>query len=174
MEMFTLPYILAGLALLFWGKKIFWFLVGTAGFVLGVVSATYFFYEQSDRFILTVGLVFGFLGIFLAIFLQRIAVGIAGFVIGAYTLFFVLDLAEPTRGIPVWIYGAGGVTGLILAYFLFDWALVVLSSLAGAMLIMEQVYFGDTLTLALAGGLFFLGIWIQTKSSSLKKEKAKA
>ena len=54
------------------------------------------------------------------------------------------------EGILFWLfYGIGGIIGILLVMFLFDWALIILSSLAGAALIVQS--------LALAGGTG--GLW---------------
>jgi hypothetical protein len=90
---------------------------------------------------LVVGLAAGVIGALLAIFLQRVSVGVAGFLAGGYVALSLLDvfgLGETT--IPAWVLAfVGAVVGLVLALALLEWALIVLSSLSGASLIAQSI-----------------------------------
>jgi hypothetical protein len=163
--------LLLGGALLVAGRKLFWLFVGAAGFVTGIQLATRF-WQGSDVLIIIVGLVVGVIFALLAIFLQAILIGIAGFLTGGY----VFSMLATTLGIDVtgamtWIiYIIGGVLGVILVSILFDWALITLSSLAGAALIVQAFYLQGA-----AGGLLFFILFIAGvifQGSLLRREKA--
>ncbi|RPJ27413.1 MAG: hypothetical protein EHM33_08145 [Chloroflexi bacterium] len=148
--------LILGGALLIAGRKLFWLFVGAAGFVTGIQLATRFG-QGSDVLAIIVGLVLGVIFALLAIFLQAIVIGIAGFLTGGY-IFTVLAtmLGIDTIGAMTWvIYIIGGVLGVILISFLFDWALITLSSLAGASLIV-QAFSSQGAT----GGLLFFILFI--------------
>lgn len=162
-----------GGGLLLAGRKLFWLFVGAAGFLTGIQLSTRF-WQGSDLLAIIVGLVLGVIFALLAIFLQALVIGIAGFLIGGY-IFTALAamLGMDVTGSMTWIlYGIGGVIGFILVSFLFDWAIITLSSLAGASLIIQS-FFPESGT---GGVIFFilliLGVVIQ--GSILRQEKAAA
>jgi len=163
--------LILGSALLIAGRKLFWLFVGAAGFVTGMQLATRFS-QASDVLAIIIGLIIGVIFALLAIFLQALVIGIAGFLIGGY-IFTVLAtmLAIDVAGVTTWvIYIIGGILGLILVSFLFDWALITLSSLAGASLII-QAFFPQGST----GGLIFFILFIAgvlIQGSILRREKA--
>jgi hypothetical protein len=161
-EMLNVINLVLGSALLLAGRKLFWLFVGAAGFVTGMQLATRF-WQGSDLLAILVGLVIGVIFALLAIFLQALVIGIAGFLIGGYILtglaaMFGMELSGGTTWV---VYIVGGVIGVILVSFLFDWAIITLSSLAGASLIVQSF-----LSQGPAGGilffiLFILGVVIQ-------------
>jgi len=169
--MLNLINLILGAALLVAGRKLFWLFVGAAGFVTGMELATRF-WQGSDLLAILIGLVVGIIFAVLAIFLQALVIGIAGFLIGGY-IFIALAamLGIEVTGIATWIvYGVGGVIGLLLVSFLFDWALITLSSLAGASLMIQAFFpqgaFGGLLLIV----LFILGILIQ--GFTLRRDRA--
>src|SRR5215208_1738541 len=129
--MLSVINLLLGSALLVAGRKLFWLFVGAAGFVTGMQLATRF-WQGPDLLALIVGLVVGVIFALLAIFLQALVIGIAGFLIGGYILTVLAAmLGIDVTGVTTWIvYVIGGLIGLLLVSFLFDWAIITLSSLA--------------------------------------------
>jgi hypothetical protein len=163
--------LILGGALLVAGRKLFWLFVGAAGFVTGVQLATRF-WEGSDFLAIIVGLVIGVIFALLAIFLQALLIGVAGFLSGGYVLTVLVSmLGIDVAGTTTWIvYVIGGVIGVILVSFLFDWALITLSSLAGASLVI-QAFFPE----GAAGGLVFFVLFIAGvlfQGAILRRERA--
>lgn len=158
-----------GTALLVAGRKLFWLLVGAIGFVIGIQVAARFFHGSELTMILA-GLVLGIIFAVLAIFLESIAIGLAGFLGGGYVLLSIAALLGFDRGVISWIaFIVGGIIGIALIAFLFDWALISISSLAGASMIVDAFHFRQA-----TGGLVFLvlliaGVVIQ--GSVLGREK---
>jgi hypothetical protein len=100
--------------------------------------------------------VIGIIFALLAIFLQRVAIAIAGFLAGGYILTALASMLGFDSGALFWItYVIGGILGLILVSLLFDWALITLSSLAGASLVVQGLF-----PEAAAGGLIFLMLFL--------------
>jgi hypothetical protein len=129
--------ILLGAALLLAGHRLFWLFVGAIGFVAGLQLATQF-WQGPEGLSIVVGLVVGVLFALLAIFLQGAAIGVAGFLAGGYILTVLAGMLGLNQGAFSWVvYVIGGIVGLILVFFLFDWAIITLSSLAGASLITQ-------------------------------------
>jgi hypothetical protein len=86
----------------------------------------------------------GLFGMLLAIFVQRLAVGLAGFVVGAWFAAGLLGLdlahAMATRPGPALLVLLAGILAAVLAVRLFDFALIALSALAGAGLIADAAH----------------------------------
>jgi hypothetical protein len=117
----------------------------------------------------------GITGAVLAVFFQKIAVGLAGFAAGGYIGINLLRLLGFNLGQIIWLpYLIGGVVGAVLLYLIFDWALIFVSSLSGASLIIQAVNFNPRLELGMFIALVILGIIIQTmlyqKSKSVQAE----
>ncbi len=73
---------LIGVVILLFGRRLFWLCVAAVGFAAGVEFAPHFVHEPSTLVLLTVAIVLGFIGALLALFLQKIAIAIAGFLAG--------------------------------------------------------------------------------------------
>ncbi len=151
--------LILGLVLLVAGRRLFWLLVGAIGFVIGVMLANQFFHG-SELTVVLAGLVLGLIFALLAIFLESVAIGIAGFLGGGYVLLSIagmLGLNQTTNNnLMTWvIFAVGGVIGVILVALLFSWALITISSLAGASMVVSA--FGMT---AATAGLVFIGLVI--------------
>src|SRR6266446_8650500 len=96
---FPVPIIglIIGAVILLFGRKLFWLFVAAVGFAAGVEFAPHLIHEPSPLLALTFALVLGFIGALLAIFLQKIAIAVVGFLAGGKlagavaTAFFVKD-----------------------------------------------------------------------------------
>src|SRR4051794_37808336 len=138
----SLPIISAivGTIVLLFGRKLFWLCVAAVGFAAGVEVVPHLVAQPSPLLALTFALVLGFAGALLALFLQKIAVGIAGFVAGGRLALTVAAAFMADAAHNYWLtFIIGGVVGAILLLVLFDWALVFLSSIVGAYLIQGVV-----------------------------------
>lgn len=163
--------ILAGIVLLVAGRRLFWLFVGLIGFISGINIAAGVFPGKPEWMILAVALMAGILGALLALFLQRLAIGLAGFFAGAYIVVRLLHISGlGTSGIDWLLFLIGGILGLLLMIVLFDWALIILSSLAGAGLITETIRLGHSGATLLFIALFVAGVIIQ--SPSIKTERS--
>lgn len=155
-----------GIVLLLFGRRAFWIFVAVAGFIAGITFATQFMSGKPELVILLIGVVAGIIGAFLGIALEWLAILIAGFLAGGYlatTLVISLGLTLSIgNGV---IYIIGGIIGLILVAALFDWAIIVLSVLLGAEIIMPflsisaSAYWLVFLGLLIVGILVQVGIW---------------
>lgn len=162
--MAQLIFILTGLVILTLGRKLFWLLVGTVGFLVGLVLAAQWLSEQPDWVILVAALLGGIVGALLAIFVQKIAVSIAGFVVGGWALIWLLESFNLDLGQWQWLLAiVGGIIGLILAISLFEAALIVMSVLVGTILIVQVTKFDALIAALLFLALIVLGIVVQVK-----------
>ena len=156
--------VLVGIALLTTGRRLFWVFVGAAGFLLASSLASEFMSSQPEWVALVVALAAGLIGVVLAIFAQRFAVGAAGFVLGSYalaSLFFAVGL-EGTGWMWLALLG-GGIIALALALIVLDFALIFLSSVAGAGLIVQTIHIDPPMSFALFAVLFGIGVAIQVR-----------
>jgi hypothetical protein len=140
------PWLIVGIALLTFGRKAFWMFVGGIGFLVGIQFATQVVRIEADWLVLAIAVVAGLAGGLLALLLQGAAVGLAGFVAGGLLLLSLVEAMGWTKGSltefalgPVLAFVAGGILGAILLGVLFDWALIVLSSVIGALMLSEAV-----------------------------------
>jgi hypothetical protein len=170
--MVLIPKILVGILLLIFGRKLFWLFVGGIGFFAAMGFTSQLFQSQPEWFTLILALATGIIGAILAVFLQRIAIGLAGFLAGGYLTLSFLDIlgVELTRLalLPLII---GGIVGAVLVVLLFDWALIVLSSLVGASLISQAIPLERPFGVVLFIGSFFVGIVIQMGMIRAQKSK---
>jgi hypothetical protein len=152
--------VLVGLALAFFGRQLFWLFVGGAGFAAGMVIATDLLQGQSELMVLVIAVLAGIIGALLSIFLQRLAIGLAGFVAGGYAL---MNLAAALgRQDWAWLgFIVGGVVGALLVMVLFDWALIFLSALTGALLVVDNIKLDPAISLLVFAVLLIAGILAQ-------------
>jgi uncharacterized protein DUF4203 len=156
---------LIGVVILFFGRKLFWLCVAAVGFAAGVEVAPHLIHEPSPMMALTFALVLGFIAALLAIFLQKIAIGVAGFFAGgklatAMAAAFFVQHAQ-YFGITFII---GGIIGALLLLLLFDWALIFLSAVVGAHLIQTAVALPAVGTAVLFGVLVLIGVIVQASA----------
>jgi hypothetical protein len=156
--------LIAGVALLIAGRRLFWLFVGLVGFV-----TVYRWFAPAHGTMASGGwllaILAGVVGILLAIFLQRVAVALAGFFAGGWFAAQLLGLHMTNpRGGDLLIFVVAGVIAALLAIALFDLALIVLSSLAGADLVVAAMHPGAQsarlllIVLAVAGIAVQMGI----------------
>ena len=156
--------LLIGIAVLTLGRRLFWIFVGTAGFLLGTRLATQFPVSGPEWTPLAVALFAGLIGAIFALFAQKLAVGIAGFVMGGHSLewlFLTMGLAGTGWMWPALI--GGGMAGAVLVLLVFDWALILLSSFAGAMMITQAAGLTLPMNVLLFLVLLSVGIAIQAR-----------
>jgi Domain of unknown function (DUF4203) len=155
--------ILAGLAVLFFGRRLFWLFVGCVGFMVGFELAGEMLQGQPAWVILVIALGVGVLGAIASVFLQRIFVVVAGFFAGGYCLSTLAPTALHAQGeVVMWIaFAVGGLIGAILSMALLDPALIILSSLAGATAVSQNVPLEPEARTALFIVMLVLGIGVQ-------------
>jgi hypothetical protein len=140
-DVFTQMNILSaifGLILLLFGRRLFWFFVAAAGFAAGMFIARDQLQLQSTWMVFAIALLAGLLGALLSVILQKFAIAIAGFSAGGYLCAFVLTRLNLEKF--TWVgFLVGGIVGTILMLAVFEWALVILSSLIGAAFLADGI-----------------------------------
>ncbi len=151
-----------GVLLLTLGRKFFWLFVGIVGFIAGFTLAGSLLQGQPDWLILLIGVVVGVIGAGLAVFLQRLAVAVAGFLAGGYLALAAMNLLNVSLTGLTWLpFVIGGLIGAVLLFVFFDWALIILSSITGANLIVAALTLTSPLNIIVFIVLVIVGIAIQ-------------
>lgn len=157
--------VLLGLVLLLLGHQVFWLFVGGIGFVTALELVERLALPWPNWLILVVAIVAGVIGALLAIFLQKVAIGLAGFLAGGYVILGFLDILGLQIPVLSWVLAfVAGVIGLVLAVALFDWALIILSSLSGAALIARSLDLNQPLPLLIFVIAAIVGIAVQAST----------
>ncbi|MCG2710822.1 MAG: TMEM198/TM7SF3 family protein [Candidatus Omnitrophica bacterium] len=162
-------YIILGIVLLMLGRKLFWLFAGAIAFIFAVEFIPLFLHGQSQHVIWIIALVLSIIAVILSFVTQKIGLGVAGFMAGGYVAMSIVnELGVTISWLPWVLFAAGGIIGLVLTTVLFNWALILLSSLSGAFLIVQVMGFSLHLTKILFILLVAIGIVAQaavTKSN---------
>jgi hypothetical protein len=136
--MFPVIDFAAGALLLLLGRKLFWLFVAVAGFYFGIELAKTLAADQPAWLVWTIAIGAGLIGAVLAMFLQRLGFALAGFYAGGYLALVAVQRFAP-GSFEVAAFLIGGLIVAILAATLMDTAIVVVSSLLGAALIVSTL-----------------------------------
>jgi hypothetical protein len=171
--MLVIPRLLFGVALSTLGRKLFWLVVAGVGFLSAMALASQWLTGSPDWLIIGLGIVAGLVGALLAIFVQKVAIAVAGFLAGGFLSLGLLNLVGIQPGGISWlIFLVGGILGAILMAVAFNWTLIVLSSLAGASLIADALAGGRPAYAILYIVVLIVGIVIQW--AILRQERHRA
>ena len=162
--------ILIGAVLLLCGRRLFWLFVAAIGFWIGFQITPTLVQHPPEWLTLVVAVVLGILGAVLALVLQKIAIAVAGFLVGgkiatAIMAAFVATHAHHT-GI---VFVVGGIVGALLLLVLFDWALIVFSAVAGAELILDHLHVPTRGATIIFVALVIVGIVVQAAMFSRRR-----
>jgi hypothetical protein len=149
-----------GTLLLFYGRTLYWAFVAVAGFLVGFELAAEFLADQAEGVRILVALLGGVLGAILGLLAQRAAFAIGGLFAGGY-LALALAHAADLPGEPLVWFVIGAILGAIVAALIMDWAIITLSSLAGAAAIVAELHLSDSIATLLFVALSATGIIIQ-------------
>ena len=156
-------HIIIGIIILISGRKLFWLFVGCVGFVIGFHYTPYLWNIQSHLLLMIIAIFAGIIGAVVAIFFQKIAIGLAGFAAGGYIALSLLNLIGLQISQIAWLpYLLGGIIGALLLFLVFDWALIIVSCFAGASIIVQTVTINPTVKLGLYCALIIIGGIIQS------------
>lgn len=123
--------VLLGLTVLLAGRNIFWLFIALIGFLVGIELAQVWLADGPVWLAVVAGVVLGLVGALLAVVYERVAFALAGFYAAAYLVIIYADKSGLANLPAVTPYVAGAI-GAVLAALLTDWAIIVLSALAGA------------------------------------------
>jgi len=160
--MYPIVNIVAGAVLLVLGRKLFWLFVAIAGFYLGFEVARALAAEQPVWLLWTIAIGAGLIGAVVAMLLQRVGFALGGFYAGGYIALLAVERFAPgTIGVAAFL--VGGVIGAVLAALLMDWAIIVLSCLVGAALVVPALALQPLASALVYAGLVAFGIVMQVQ-----------
>jgi hypothetical protein len=163
-----LPFLIGGVLLVV-GRRLFWLLVATLGFLAAFAFVQRMFPDspQPLHWVLAVGA--GLVGALLAIFAQKIAVGAAGALFGGYATLWLLEHYGVDLGNWEWVpLVAGALLAAVLALLVLETALVVLSSILGASLVVGASKLDSLPAVVLFAVLVIVGVSVQLGSPGRK------
>jgi hypothetical protein len=167
-NMLVMSRILVGVLLLVLGRRLYWLFVAAIGFLYGLELAPRLLPHQSETVVVIIALGLALVGALVAVVGTKVVLGMTGFVAGGGIAALLLQHLKIDSGlIAAAIYLIAGLIGAVLFLLLFDTALIVFSSLAGAWLIVVSAKplleispnAGTVLVIVLAA----IGILIQTR-----------
>lgn len=120
------------------GRKLFWLLVAVSGFMVGVQFAEMLFPYYQQWVQLAIALGFGIVSSLMAMMIQRIAFVLAGFLAGLYMALMAIQ-SFGFNDISTILIVLGGVFGAVAGYIFVDWAIIVLSAMIGAGVIVNTL-----------------------------------
>jgi hypothetical protein len=153
----------AGATVLFFGRKLYWFTIAAVGFFATLELTTRLLQEQTPWLAILVALVVAGVGAALAVTIQRLAIGLAGFLLGGFLLLQVPPLFDIQLNGWNWlVFVLGGLLGMGLVSALFEWMLIILSALIGSTLISQSSLIPDGKRLVVFLLALVLGLSIQS------------
>jgi len=157
-----------GIALLIFGRKLYWLALGGLGFFGGLWLAHRFLDLGSTGLELGIAFLLGIVGAVVAVTAQKIAIAVGGFLIGGWAVLWLAHPYYPELGGWLWLLAiVGAALGVVFAAILFEAALIVLSSLVGAGLISHASQLGRPRETWLF--IILLGIGVMVQSSRRRK-----
>ena len=151
-----------GAALLLFGRRLFWLLVAVSGFLAGMHLALGLVPENAR---LVIALVAGVIGAVLAVALQKFAIAFTGFITGGFLTMQALTLLSlRLEPVILWVVVfVGAVIGAVVLVTLFKWALIILSSVMGAGLLLNGAHLQRGIATGAMIALVLIGIGVQSR-----------
>lgn len=168
-----LPVVL-GAVLLLVGRRLFWLLIATLGFLFAFTLVERLAPESAEplHWVLAIGA--GLVGALLAIFAQQLAVGAAGMLFGGYATLWILEHNGIELGSWEWVAViAGAVLAAVVALAILETALVVLSSILGASLVVGAARLDGLPSVVLFAVLVMVGVAVQMGSPGGKRVRTR-
>jgi hypothetical protein len=161
-----------GAALLAFGRKGLGLFLAALGAMAGIALASTYAATTSNGTMIVAMIVGGAAGLIVAFFVQKVAVVLAGMLGGGYAGYAIaLNMGWVHQGFP-WIpVVICAVIGIILAHMILKWALIILSSVAGAYLFVGAFALSTNTATALFVLLAVGGIWFQASSGKPRKRE---
>ncbi|MDY6874339.1 MAG: hypothetical protein SVR81_10325 [Chloroflexota bacterium] len=130
--------IVIGFLSLFFGRKFYWIFVAVAGFLLGLLFGPLLFANLDPAWIPWLTLILGVVFAALAVVFKAFMVSLGG-AISLASVVYTLVQANLQQWIIVALTVVGAVIGFIIGWLVFEWGLIIFSSLTGASLVTSGV-----------------------------------
>jgi hypothetical protein len=133
-----------GFMMLIAGRPIYSVFVGSIGFLVGTYLADLITVLPPEWNSFFIPMLFAIIGVALTQAFKRWAAGVAGFIAGGM---MIINLPNAFGSGGYWtspyLFAAAGIVSVILLFFIYDFALIVLSSLMAVTLILSYMKVGN-------------------------------
>ena len=150
--------IVLGGALLLFGRRLYWLLAATMGFVAGLYLADLFLPNEPESTSLIIAAALAFGGAILMVLFQKALIGLVGFLAGGVGLYLLLTGLTTNLLTESWmaasVFLLGGAIGALLLIRLFNLGLIILSTVIGGYVTVAGL--GSLLTLT--GGAYSVSL----------------
>ncbi len=166
--------ILLAFVVLLTGRKLFWLFIATLGFLAGASLGPRFIEADPAWLIWVFSLGLGLAGALLAVFVKRFAIAVAGFVGGWYLMMTLATTFDWHLGGTAWVlYAIGGLILSGVVSSLYDWALILLSSILGSLILVQGLHLdlAPFLVSVILLALIIAGISVQRRAWRQEQEK---
>lgn len=127
-----------GAMLMIQGRKLYWLFVGGIGFFATLTLLDPAHSGMSLQAARIIAIIVAFIGALMAIFLQRLAIFVGGFLGGGYLLIIAFELfGAQLGGLNFFFFLIGGIVGALIVSSAFDGALIFFSSVLGAAMVVQ-------------------------------------
>ena len=164
-------HFIAGTLVLLFGRPLYWVLVAVLGFLIGYDLVRDLAVSDSEVIQFLIALAAGIIAAGLAVAFQWLAFGLVGFLAGSYLVQAGFERYGYASDYDSILIIVGGVIGAVVALNIVDWAVIVLSALAGATMISDQIEMDNQLRLLVLLGLTVVGVAFQRKQLNDKERK---
>lgn len=154
--------VISGIVLLLLGRKLFWLFVALAGFYVGFEVARAVAADQPQWLVWLAGAAAGLIGVIVAMLFQRVAFALGGLYAGGYLALLAAERYLP-GALGLGAFVIGGAVGAIAAALIMDWAIIALSCMFGAALVVSSLGLGDMGSVLAYAGLMATGIVVQAR-----------
>ena len=135
----SLIALIVGGVLLLFGGRYYWLLAGGVGFLFGANLGS-----APDGGVITgsaiaMGLLFGLIAAVASVMVTKFAIGITGFLVGGIFMVRFIEALGWDLGSTLVAFLIGGTVGFFFVVIAQDWALIFLSVITGAAIIVNQL-----------------------------------
>lgn len=153
--------LLVGGALLFLGGRYYWLVAGGLGFLVGTSLASAPGGGVVTGSAVAMGLLFGFLAALGSVLVTKFALGITGFLVGGIFMVRFMQALGWDLGSTLVAFLIGGIIGFFFVVASQEWALIFLSVMTGAAIVVNALAVEPVNAQFVYLGLAFLGIVVQ-------------
>jgi hypothetical protein len=155
-------FIVLGFVLLTTGQQIPWFFVAATGFLFGNLIGQLPFLGLSGINLTLFSVGTAIISGLLVIFFRKIMLVIAGFLAGAYICYYLpTALGWNTAWISMWVLVIAGIVSAALILIWNNLPLILITSLAGSTLVIQNTHFKQFSELVIFVIFFLFGITAQ-------------
>jgi hypothetical protein len=161
----SVALVVAGLILVFLGRRLFWFFVGVVGFVFGFRFGLTVFSDSTMTLVLAAAV--GVIAALLSVVLEKVLIVLTGAAAGWLLFVRLAEILGAGPQLTPILPIVGAVLFAVVSLLVFDVALIVISSLSGAALVLEPFALVGTMELVLFVALAAVGIATQLRTRPL-------